>query len=223
MNITFDQEDEFYWDPSRVKRSALHQFAVYHWAEKLVKEHNIEKIVDIGCGFATKLAWLHGEFPELEFWGVDQPHAVELCKSHYNFGNWLGVDFETNPETPPVKADLIISSDVIEHLENPDSLLDYFRNVVAPGGLILMSTPERRRLRGPDCLNSPNPYHVREWDKDGLANYLKSRNFKIIEHNILPALRFDFSPFYIRKALSRWRKGENMLYNQCVLMQVSEP
>lgn len=86
QNITLDQDEKFYWDSLRIKRSALHQFAVYQWAAKIIEENKVRNIVDVGCGFVTKLAWLHDRFPELEFWGVDQPYAADLCKSHYNFG-----------------------------------------------------------------------------------------------------------------------------------------
>lgn len=219
-NITMDRDEENYWDPVRVERSALHQFDVYKWAEKIIKEDNMQRVMDVGCGFATKLAWLHKRLPKLEYWGIDQPHAVALCKAHYDFGNWLGVNFEEKPEAPPVKADLIISSDVIEHLKEPDLLLEYFRKLIAPNGLILISTPERDALRGPNCLHSPNPYHVREWNRKELAAYFKNQGFEIIEHKILRALRPKMNGFYLRKMLTRIMSGKTMRYNQAVLMRI---
>ena len=219
INITIDKDNSFYWDPERARRASLHQFAVYQWAAQLIRAGSINIIADVGCGFATKLAWLHDQFPMLEYWGIDQPHAVELCKQHYNFGQWLGVDFENSPALPLTRADLVISSDVIEHLECPDVLLDYYKRVAAPSGLILISTPERDILRGRQCLYSPNPYHVREWNRAELSAYLRSRGFEIIEHKVLPALRFDFGSFYLRKFLGRWMQGRSMRYNQAVLMR----
>lgn len=219
VNITLDHGDGHYWDEDRVRRSAIHQFAVYSWAEKIIREKNVKTVADVGCGFAAKLAWLHGRCPDVSYWGIDQPHAAELCRRHYGFGQWVGVDFENDPAVPSARADLVISSDVIEHLQNPDVLLDYYRRVCAPDGLILISTPERDRLRGLSCRHSPNPYHVREWNREELDRYLKSRGFAILEHRVLPALGFAPDAFYLRKIAGRWLRGQTMRYNQAVLMR----
>jgi trans-aconitate methyltransferase len=220
INITIDQGDRFYWDPKRLIASSKYQFAVYAWAADLIQKKKLPVVADVGCGLAPKLAWLHQKFPDQEFWGIDQPNAIALCKKNYAFGNWLGVDFERDPVSPPVRASLSISSDVIEHLENPDVLLDYLRKITAPGGYILISTPERNALRGKGCMSSGNAYHVREWTKEEFANYLESRNFKILEHRILPAIRYDLSPFCIKAVLPRWLSGKTMRFNQAALVQV---
>lgn len=220
VNITMDKDDSFYWDESRVNRSRLHQFAVYQWAEKIVKTHNIKVIADVGCGFAAKLSWLYNKHPHLNVIGIDQPHAVDLCKEKHNFGDWLGVNFEDKPEQIKQKVDLIISSDVIEHLEDPRFLLNYFKAISTKDTLILISTPERDLLRGSDTLNSPNPYHIREWNKSELSTFLKSEGFDIIEHRILPALRRNLQSFYLQKVVRRLLKGRSMKYNQAILMKI---
>lgn len=220
INITLDKGDEFYWDPVRAATSSKYQFAVYAWAADLIRTHKIGIVNDVGCGFAAKLEWLHKKLPDVEFWGIDQPNAIGLCKKQYDFGHWLGVDFESNPAVPPSLAGLSISSDVIEHLENPDVLLDYLRKITVPGGYVLISTPERDVLRGKECMSSGNAYHVREWNKKEFSAYLQSRGFKIIEHKLLPAIRYEFSLFFIRTTLRRWLSGKSMRFNQAVLMQV---
>ncbi|HEY8189204.1 MAG TPA: class I SAM-dependent methyltransferase [Micavibrio sp.] len=219
VNITMDHGSGFYWDPSRVRKSASHQFAVYEWAAGLIRRNGIKIIADVGCGFAAKLDRLRSSFPDRSFWGIDQPNAIALCQDHYQDIQWLGVDLESNPETPPMPAGLSISSDVIEHLQNPDILLDYLRRATEPGGLILISTPERRSLRGADCLSSPNPYHVREWTREEFAAYLKSRNMNIIDHRVLPAMRCEANAFYLRKFIRRFLVGQSMRYNQAVLIK----
>lgn len=221
-NITLDQNETFYWDADRVKRSYLHQFAVYKWAEKIIRHNNVQTVMDVGCGFAAKLEWLSKKCPQCSFYGIDQPNAVKLCEEKYSFGKWMGVDFENNPRVPEIKADLAISSDVIEHLENPDLLLEYLKRVVKPGGFILISTPERALLRGENCLRSPNPYHVREWDKKELGQYIQSHDFDILEHRVLPAIRFNLSKFYLQKGLNRWGRGKSMKYNQAVLIKARD-
>ena len=220
LNVTIDQDENKYWDEERVRRSSLHQHAVYKWANKVISDHDIRNICDVGCGYAAKLNWLHKQKPSLGYWGIDQPNAVKLCQEKYDFGNWLGVDFEKNPEVPETQADLIISSDVIEHLENPDFLLDYFKKLSTEKTSILISTPERDILRGKDCLHSPNKFHVREWNKAELSAYLESRGFEIIDHKLLEAIKPNLQKFYLRKLLSRAACLNSMKYNQAVLMKV---
>ena len=89
-NITMDHGSGFYWDPSRVRKSTSHQFAVYQWAAKLIRENDIKVVADVGCGFAAKLDWLRQSFPERSFWGIDQPNAIALCQGRYQGIHWLG-------------------------------------------------------------------------------------------------------------------------------------
>jgi hypothetical protein len=60
---------------------------------------------------------------------------------------------------------------------------------MAPGGLLLISTPERNALRGRNCLHCPHPMHVREWTLAEFARYLASRGLEIIDHRLLPQQR----------------------------------
>lgn len=213
-SISMDRGEGVYWDPSRVERSAIHQFAVYKWALKIIQQNGIRAVFDVGCGFAPKLAWLDSQCKGVEFWGIDQPNAIELCKQHYNFGHWLGVDFEKSPVAPPVRAGLSICSDVIEHVVNPDQLLEYLKKITA--GYILISTPERDLLRGRNCTSSPNPFHIREWNRDEFSKYIRSRGFEIIDHKVLPAMKANLEPFYLKKLIRRFGK---MKYNQAVFIK----
>ena len=212
-------ENRNYWDPGRVRTALYYQREVYAWADTIIGQHDLKTVADLGCGFAYKLHWLYKQHPEVEFWGIDQPNAIRLCREHYGFGCWLGVDLE-NPEPPGRNFDLVISSDVIEHLENPDVLLSYIKSISAPGGYVLLSTPERDRLRGENCRHSPNEAHVREWNYEEFSSYVASRGFEILEHRLLSARVPSFSLGYLRKALRRMVRGRSTRYNQALLLQV---
>jgi len=218
--VSFDHNEGVYWDQSRVDNSLAYQAAAYDWALSLVLEHNFKSVADVGCGTAAKLARLHSAIPNLETWGLDQPSAIELCKIHYNFGKWFPINLDNPESLPDHKFDLIISSDVIEHLENPDILLDAFRRMSHSNTLVLLSTPERIRLRGADCLTSPNQYHVREWSRDEFSNYLLSRGAEIIQHKMLSAFDYRKNKRFLHRALNRWLRFKSINYNQVVLMRL---
>lgn len=218
--ITYDSTSDIeYWNKNRRMTSRSYQKAVYNWASQLIRAHNCKTVADVGCGFADKLQDVYKANPSVQFYGIDQPNIISICKKVYTYGNWVSVDLENDPSPPEVLFDLVISSDVIEHLEDPDMLLAYIQKIVKPEGYVLISTPERDIARGPDCLNSPNKHHVREWNSSQLRNYIESRGFTVIEHRILPALAPFFSTYYVRHLIGRWKKGLSINYNQALLLK----
>lgn len=220
--ITYDSTtDVEYWNKDRRMTSRSYQKAVYNWASTLIRAHRFQTVADVGCGFADKLQGVYKANPSVQFYGIDQPNIIAICKKVYDYGHWVPVNLEQNPSPPDVAFDLVISSDVIEHLEDPDMLLSYIRKIVKPDGYVLISTPERDIARGPDCMTSPNKHHVREWNAPQLRAYLESRGFTVVEHRILPALAPFLSTYYLRHLIGRWKKGRSINYNQAFLLKVS--
>ena len=215
--VSFDQKDACYWDEARANNSLAYQVDVYDWALRLIKEKGLRSIADVGCGNAAKLAVLHRAVPKVDTWGLDQPNAIELCRRHYDFGSWFPINLDQPGQLPEIKFDLIVSSDVIEHLENPDVLLEAIRCMSHRDTLVLLSTPERIRLRGVACQHSPNAYHVREWSKQEFASYLHSRHYEILDHRVLPAFKFTHDIRFFQRALRRWVRLKSISYNQAVL------
>ena len=218
--ITHDVDKNNYWNKRRVFASLYYQFAAYAWAQRLINEKRLKTVADVGCGSAIKLAHLHAACPGVDFWGIDQENAIAQCRERHGFGHWLPVHFENHPTIPETRFDLVINSDVIEHLENPDLLIAYIKALVKPDGLILITTPEREALRGPQCRTSPNPYHGREWSKSEFANYLEHQGLELLDHRVLPAIRPSLSYFYLRKSIPRWARGKSMKYNQAALLRL---
>lgn len=83
------------------------------------------------------------------------------------------------------KSKIIICSDVIEHVTDPDQLIEKLKKLC--DGYFVISTPERSLLYGagsPYHLGPPaNPTHIREWDFNEFRNYL-NRHFTIHQHTI---------------------------------------
>jgi SAM-dependent methyltransferase len=64
---------------------------------------------------------------------------------------------------------LVLSFQVIEHLEDPGPYLDAMARVLAPGGSALITTPNRLMSDG------VNPFHVHEYRADELTELLQTR------------------------------------------------
>jgi len=111
-------------------------------------------------------------------------------------------DFEHPTYSSETQYDLIVCSDVIEHMEDPDMLLSYIKKFAHKDGTILFSTPERDVLRGKDNMHSPNRDHIREWNKEEFTRYLTSRGFTILGTRLLRDIGFNFSKSY--KPMFSW-------------------
>jgi SAM-dependent methyltransferase len=138
--------------------------------------------LDIGCGFGIKLKEIIVPVCR-NIVGIDAKHAIDFCKRSHNFGRWFADDIENPGLELTEKFDLIISADVIEHLVDPDNLIDYIKRFSHKGTEVIISTPERDIVRGEDNLGpSPNRSHVREWNKAEFQKYLSNSGFSVLKH-----------------------------------------
>jgi SAM-dependent methyltransferase len=206
-----------YWSAKRISRARIYQYDVYKWAAELVRTRNIRSVADVGCGPAVKLNQLLVPIvPRCV--GIDQPSAIEYCRSHYKEGEYIVDDFENPVNTPEGGFDLTICCDVIEHVENPDLVLNYLFKVGGENGLFLISTPARERLRGPHCTVSPNPAHVREWASDEFQAYLESRGLTVLERRYLPPLTaWPPGLVFVRHLLRQLKPDRKWRFNMAVL------
>ena len=155
------------------------QDEVYRFAREIASQFNLRSVIDIGCGSGYKLLKY---FRDYETIGIDVPETCAVLRKRYPGRQWAVSDFSA---TTVPKADLVIASDVIEHLPDPDSLLQYILRI-APRYVIL-STPDRNLLRLGTHNGPPlNPTHLREWSMAELHAYL-SRFLEIDEHFISSA------------------------------------
>jgi len=69
--------------------------------------------------------------------------------------------------------DAVVAFEVIEHVAEHDRVVAEIARVLAPGGLVVMSTPERGAYS--DDRDFTNPYHVRELTQDEFTALLRGR------------------------------------------------
>ena len=148
-NITNDNvSDDKYWNKQRILAAEVYQHPVYQFLSKYVRKNNIRSIIDVGCGVGKKLAYVHAQNPSVEIIGIDQEDPIRYCEATYEFGEWYVDDFEQSSLSSDIKAEIVICSDVIEHLINPTVLLNYIKDLLKQDGVAILSTPERDSLRG---------------------------------------------------------------------------
>lgn len=106
-----------------------------------LRKLNFNSALDIGCGPGELIAMFRTHFPGLKtLVGVDlSPEAVEKNKSRFR-----GVDFHAlNIEQGSLSNtfDLILCSEVIEHLQDRRTAFENMSKMLSPGGHLLISCP----------------------------------------------------------------------------------
>ena len=148
-----------------------YQDDVYRTAKHYFTTQNLDGVLDLGCGSGYKLIKYFNEGEKTL--GVDLPQTVEWLRATYPDKNWCDKYTEAK-----AGYDLLICSDVIEHVLDPDIILDLIEKTEPK--IIIFSTPDRNRglvANGPPL----NQCHVREWTHEEFSNYISSR-FEILEH-----------------------------------------
>jgi SAM-dependent methyltransferase len=164
-------------------------FARYAWACQFAEDR---KVLDAGCGTAYGTAMLAAAGAE-EVLGVDLDEGVvEAARA----GSPANARFEVaDLRELPVgddEIDLVVCFEAIEHVPDPEKVLDELQRVLAPEGLLLVSTPNR------DVYTPGNPFHLRELTPNELEAEL-SKRFRSValrrQHSWVASAIFDDEAF----------------------------
>lgn len=200
---SFDAEESArYWNAERLALSSQWQYYVYRLARDLVRRRGAKSVLDVGSGPGTKcrdlIAPVCGDLVL-----VDQPSTRAVAAQTLPEARFVAADLAEIDLDLGRRFDLVICSDVVEHLLDPDPCLGFVRRHLAPGAVALFSTPDREHLYGPDCLESPHPEHVREWSGSEFRGYLESRGFSVEHQDWFPARRTHKLDFAASRLLGR--------------------
>ncbi len=171
------------------------------------------RALDAGCGTGYGSVELarHG-------WNVTAcdvaPDAIAFAREHLTAPNLHYVRASaTAMPFAPAAFDLITAFEVIEHLQDWRALLSEARRVLAPGGVFLVSTPNRLYYTESRATEGPNPFHVHEFDFEEFRDSLKEffPQVRILFQNRLEAFAFhgetSEQPAEVRFGLARSAPG----------------
>ncbi len=147
-----DVPEENYW--------YRRHLVVYEWIRARVGGM---KVVDMACGEGYGSAVLARTAREVV--GVDaNPEAHEHAKLRYG---GPGLRFERDlVETWAEPCDAVVFLQTIEHVANPDEVLEHFKSLVGPDGLVVLSTPNLLTLAPEGAEKSENPWHLKEYREE---------------------------------------------------------
>jgi SAM-dependent methyltransferase len=144
-----DVPEENYW--------YRRHLVVYEW---IAARAGGMRVVDMACGEGYGSAVLAEAAASVV--GVDaNPEAHEHARLRYVRPN---LRFERDlVESFAEPCDAVVFLQTIEHVQDPGAILDHFRSMLAPRGVIYLSTPNLLTLAPPGAKKSDNPWHVHEY------------------------------------------------------------
>jgi SAM-dependent methyltransferase len=134
--------------------------AVYEWVAERCRGLDV---VDLACGEGYGLEVLSRRAARVT--GVDaNPEAHEHARLKYARPGLRFVCELVERWSEP--ADAIVFLQTIEHVPDPEAVLDRIRSLLRPGGAAYVSTPNVLTLAPPGAERSDNPFHLREYRPD---------------------------------------------------------
>jgi len=143
-----------------------------HWARYLFAQQFAagKNALDAACGSGYGSALLAATAASVV--GVDvAPDAVEYARRRYGSEKaaFAQADCLALPFAPG-QFDLIVAFEIIEHLQDAEGFLRELKRVLAPAGLLLLSTPNR--LYYTEDRGEVNPFHAREFSYSEFAELM---------------------------------------------------
>lgn|GEM_PF-2677758 len=164
--------------------SSLKDLALLHAAEAIDVQ---EKILDFGCGFGRHTAYLHKVY-SADVLGVDADEkAIATARKKYGT---TGVRFDKVASTLPLPFPsghfrVIHCYDVLEHVDDPLTLLAEFRRVLEPGGSLRLEVPHPVSERFLTALRPSYPAeigHLTVFTRTDLLSVAKAAGFQIVSY-----------------------------------------
>lgn len=174
VSVAANVPERFVPESMRGESIEAEHFARYRWAAQFAAGR---RVLDAGCGVGYGSAML-AKAGALEVIGVDlAADVVEDAAANYQLTNLVFA--AENVEELAYEGrrfDLVVCFEVIEHLVNRDRALDEFRRVLAPDGLLVLSSPNR------DTYPPGNPHHIHEYLPEELRSELQVRFSEVQLH-----------------------------------------
>src|SRR5690348_12943295 len=143
----------------------------YHFALPLAEGR---RVLDAACGEGYGTALLATRAAHAT--GVDvSPEVVAAARRRY--GERANVEFRAArceaTGLADASVDLVVSFETIEHVADPAALVQEATRVLAPGGLFVVSTPNKGVYS--DARDYRNPFHAHELERADFERMLAAR------------------------------------------------
>jgi 2-polyprenyl-3-methyl-5-hydroxy-6-metoxy-1,4-benzoquinol methylase len=177
-------EQKQYWDErwNRVKDDYPHAWARRRGAAVLGMLGSLSlqrpRILDMGCG----IGWFTEELARIgEATGVELSEAtVSLARSRYPQATFMAGNV-LEMALPAAHFDVVVSLEVIAHVEDQDRYLEQAAHTLKPGGHLVITTVNSFVHDRMDW-EADSPGHIRFWlDRRSFKQLLRRHGFRVLQ------------------------------------------
>lgn len=170
------------------------QLYIFEPLISILKNRKSCKILDLGCGngsFANKLIELG-----FDVYGVDASESGIAIAKQKNASRFFCYDLTSDSipvEIANIPFDIIVSTEVIEHVYSPESFMQLCSKILMSGvnKEIILSTPYHGFLKNL-VLSLTNKWdehlnpnweggHIKFWSENTLTKLLSNNNFRVLD------------------------------------------
>ena len=162
------------WTGERMETSVFNEVTMEHLHRYALAMELAagKKILDIACGEGYGANLLAAKAALVTGMDIDKT-TIEKAKKKYNKENIIFKESRAeNISANDCEFDLVVSFETIEHLSDHESMLKEIKRVLKPGGLLVISTPDKKVYA--DQRGYKNPFHQKELYQDEFNTLLKS-------------------------------------------------
>ncbi|MCS6833225.1 MAG: class I SAM-dependent methyltransferase [Flammeovirgaceae bacterium] len=153
-----------------ISDNVIHQRLLYPYLK--AAEIAQGDVLEIGCGFGRGVSLIAPS--SQSFTGIDKNTALisELSAKYPNF-RFLAMVIPPLTGLKDESFDMVVTFQVIEHIENDRLFVEEIRRVLRKGGKAIITTPNKK------LSLTRNPWHVREYEIEELRKLLATYFSKV--------------------------------------------
>jgi 2-polyprenyl-3-methyl-5-hydroxy-6-metoxy-1,4-benzoquinol methylase len=175
--------DETYFQRAAYAEVSFEKYSQYWWSNRfyaaLAKKFGPKsgRVLEVGTGMGHLLTWFNPE--SYHVFGSDiNPWALEKARQNVPTGDFRILNAEDLSNFSDSYFQIIISKHVVEHLQDPKRSVDEMCRILAPGGLLLLVTPNldspMRAYKKEKWIGYRDPTHISLKPPADWLNYIKS-------------------------------------------------
>ncbi len=160
--------DDTYFSRGPYAQVSFGKYSQYWWSNRfyarLARKFGPKsgRVLELGCGLGHLLEWLVDDY---EVYGSDiNTWALTQACQNVPQGHFLTLSAEDLGAFPSNTFQIVIAKHVVEHLPHPKEAIAEMSRVLAPGGLLLLATPNldspMRKLKKEKWIGYQDPTHI---------------------------------------------------------------
>lgn len=179
--------NESYFKTEAYAQVSFEKYSQYWWSNRfyaLLARRNAPKrgrVLEVGCGLGHLLTWLVDRY--LVFGTDINPWALTQARLNVPQGNFVLQSAENLGAFTNQSFQIVVAKHVVEHLYQPERAIAEMSRVLAPGGLLLIATPNldspMRARKKEGWIGYKDPTHISLKPPAEWLSYLRTNGLQI--------------------------------------------